>query len=228
MLFVSHSTYLIIELCDRAIWIDRGEIQMQGDAYQVSKAYEKSVLDGRGRENASRTQRLPAAGGSVSSLGVDSAPTYVLQNAAVAIESVNLHAADGEERYTFSSGDDIVIRVRWAGSTVKGQIAVGTRIDSARTQAVAGFTSDEDACYLCGGKPLVGRGTFDIRIKAPNLGQGQYFISLSIKEVDFTGGDGTLLFLADRVATFSVSRRKKFLHQYACELEFELMERPEP
>ena len=41
MLLVSHSMQQILELCTEAIWLDQGEIRMQGDAFVVVKAYEE-------------------------------------------------------------------------------------------------------------------------------------------------------------------------------------------
>ncbi|MCA0417179.1 MAG: ATP-binding cassette domain-containing protein [Proteobacteria bacterium] len=41
MLLVSHAMGQILELCDRAIWLDQGRIRMEGDAFLVVKAYEE-------------------------------------------------------------------------------------------------------------------------------------------------------------------------------------------
>jgi lipopolysaccharide transport system ATP-binding protein len=41
MLLVSHSMQQILELCTEAIWLDQGQIRMQGDAFMVVKAYEE-------------------------------------------------------------------------------------------------------------------------------------------------------------------------------------------
>ena len=39
VLFVSHDTASIVNLCDRAVWIERGEKKMDGSARDVSEAY---------------------------------------------------------------------------------------------------------------------------------------------------------------------------------------------
>lgn len=39
VLFVSHDTASIVNLCDRAVWIERGEKKMEGSAKDVSEAY---------------------------------------------------------------------------------------------------------------------------------------------------------------------------------------------
>lgn len=41
MLLVSHSMQQVLELCDEAIWLDRGHVRMRGEAFIVVKAYEE-------------------------------------------------------------------------------------------------------------------------------------------------------------------------------------------
>lgn len=43
MLLVSHSMSQVLELCDEVIWLDKGQIRMRGDAFEVVKSYEESV-----------------------------------------------------------------------------------------------------------------------------------------------------------------------------------------
>lgn len=42
VLFVSHSIHQVKRLCNKAIWLEKGEVVMQGDADKVCAAYEKS------------------------------------------------------------------------------------------------------------------------------------------------------------------------------------------
>lgn len=42
VLFVSHSIHQVKRLCNKAIWLEKGKIVMQGDAEEVCNAYEKS------------------------------------------------------------------------------------------------------------------------------------------------------------------------------------------
>lgn len=48
LLFVSHSTSAVQQMCDRAIWLDQGAVRMDGDVAAVLKAYE---LDFRAAED---------------------------------------------------------------------------------------------------------------------------------------------------------------------------------
>jgi homopolymeric O-antigen transport system ATP-binding protein len=40
LLCVSHATSLITQFCDRAIWLDHGQVVMQGEIHEVLEAYE--------------------------------------------------------------------------------------------------------------------------------------------------------------------------------------------
>lgn len=42
VLFVSHSIHQVKKLCNKAIWLEKGKIVMQGDVEEVCAAYEKS------------------------------------------------------------------------------------------------------------------------------------------------------------------------------------------
>ncbi len=39
LLFVSHSTQMVVDLCDRAVWLDRGAVVQDGPAKEVVRAY---------------------------------------------------------------------------------------------------------------------------------------------------------------------------------------------
>ena len=44
LLFVSHSTGAVANLCERALWLDHGNLAMDGEATQVVAAYEGAAL----------------------------------------------------------------------------------------------------------------------------------------------------------------------------------------
>jgi ABC-type polysaccharide/polyol phosphate transport system ATPase subunit len=262
VLFVSHSVYMIIELCNSAIWINQGRIEAAGPSFQVAKAYERwdlekanraglvdaekyqAAIDDRSSKAAVNAAPHPVgagvptdveiaaplegpdeAGSALSSQGesAELQPTYQLEGRGIAVDRLEVVGDDCKPRTVFAVGEDIIIRGRWSGRTTSEKIAVGLRIDSQRMQAVSGYTSNEDNVFLNNGQPLDGQGMFELRIKNPRLGQGEYFVTISIKTVDFTGGDGTLLYLSDRVLRFSTRRTKVFPYQYICEIDVELV-----
>lgn len=65
---VSHSLNTVLEMCDRAIWLDQGEIQADGDAEEVVEAYKeyfrkKKRARKAARRKAARQARTEAEGG---------------------------------------------------------------------------------------------------------------------------------------------------------------------
>ena len=51
LMFVSHSANAVQDLCERALWLDHGELVMDGDAAEVVAAYE-----GQGRLSVGKGQ----------------------------------------------------------------------------------------------------------------------------------------------------------------------------
>ncbi len=60
IIFCSHSTYQVAILCDKAIWLKDGKVQMMGDTEQVVPAYEFYQLD-KDREKK-RSDKSPSPG----------------------------------------------------------------------------------------------------------------------------------------------------------------------
>lgn len=78
--FVSHSTYLVKRLCERALYIDRGQLVMAGDAQEVASYYESLAMD------------LDSGGQVVSEGGRTS-----IKNEKCEIVSVGMTTKEGEE-----------------------------------------------------------------------------------------------------------------------------------
>ncbi|WP_172116133.1 ABC transporter ATP-binding protein [Halomonas hibernica] len=60
VLFVSHDTAAVLSLCQRAIWIDHGQVVAQGRPKEVADAYLKAFFEsnqGAGAENGSSAER---------------------------------------------------------------------------------------------------------------------------------------------------------------------------
>lgn len=45
LLLVSHSIYHVQKLCSKALWLEHGEIKALGDVFEVSQAYQESIVD---------------------------------------------------------------------------------------------------------------------------------------------------------------------------------------
>ncbi len=97
-LFVSHSTYHIRQICDRALWLQNGEPVMLGDPTLVTDEYVNFQYALSGGQSA-----IAASHGGEGAL--KDLPHLV---------SISIHAAGSEETSeTFEHGDTIEVRMRW-------------------------------------------------------------------------------------------------------------------
>ncbi|MBV8199398.1 MAG: ABC transporter ATP-binding protein, partial [Acidobacteria bacterium] len=75
LLLVSHSLDLVAELCDRVLWLDRGQQRLLGDPRRVIDAYRQAVAEQEGAEHLAaakaRQQRDGAAAAAGASHGGD-------------------------------------------------------------------------------------------------------------------------------------------------------------
>ena len=102
LLFCSHSMYHVTHLCDRAIWLHKGEIKMQGDTLSVVREYESWVRKlNPAVEDNKKTVQAPA--------------------------SVHLTLLDKEqkEREVFSTGEAIVVSIEYSSQIHPCHISVG-------------------------------------------------------------------------------------------------------
>jgi len=91
VLFVSHNMVTINVLCSKAILLEEGKIESQGESHKIVKRYEQSLFT-----NSST---------SFSREKVPSSASYVL------IESANLQSLNGEPTNVYSMGDTLILRV---------------------------------------------------------------------------------------------------------------------
>jgi hypothetical protein len=200
-LLVSHNHLLISELCDQAMWLDAGVVQALGPATKVTKAYEYDIWRRSDQANASRNRQRWA------DEQVVQTGRYVLENSKVRIEKVRLVDAAGTERYVFENGELLRIRVEWAGATDESKIWTAVRIDNDRNVMVTAFESFEHGFHVRGGAPLVGGGEFEIEIPRAEFGQGDYYVSCSLRRDPIPlSGDG-ILYYVEKAVQFTVKRR---------------------
>jgi lipopolysaccharide transport system ATP-binding protein len=209
VLFVSHGSGLIAELCNRAIWVDHGRVLMIGRADTVCKAYEKSVWDRQEAENLAATKQVSESLALTAQTG-----TYTLGGDDIRIVSVTTLGADGEPAGVVVAGDPLTIRIDWEGQTVDPQIYASFRIDSDRFAAVAGFEAYEHDAFLNDGKAVNGKGAAYYTIPHCDLGPGKYYVSASMCRHMLPKGKEAILHYLEKACQFTVVRRSLWTFTY--------------
>jgi lipopolysaccharide transport system ATP-binding protein len=198
--FVSHAYTLIAEICDRAIWLDRGRLMMIGEANPVAKAYEQSIWDVEadriGQENMMARLRHTAETG-----------RYETGGETIKLVSVKVLNGKYEETAVFTVGDTLILALEWEGETTDGKIFSNFRIDGDRMQAVTGLDAGEFGAFINEGRPLSGKGRIFYTIPELHLGMGRYFVSASICRFLLPKTKNDILYYIEKACVFSVRRR---------------------
>ena len=193
--FVSHSMQLIQELCTRALWIDGGKLVHEGKAQNVAAAYTQSVWSESERRNKEQNERALAE---TVQTGV-----YKVGGEEVRITSVKLLDRDGNERALFEHGEPFRVRVEWEGRSEQEKVFASVRIDSDLHHGVI-IVDGADYGFLHGGRPVSGRGAVEYEIPALHLGQGTYFVSCSVRFLNYPRTRDDILHYLEKAAHFSV------------------------
>lgn len=160
ILFCSHALYFVSTLCERTMWLRDGRLEKFGKTIDVVHAYEEYLMDQNRSDPSAQTATLKKPNG----------------RSPVRITSAELFDAHGERTDTFSTGDDLIYRIRIASDDPSIPIHV-----------LAGFdrSADEMQCFAIGTNlddrdPLTGSNHYelDLRVEDLPLVRGDYDIAL--------------------------------------------------
>ena len=123
VLFCSHSMYQVESFCDRALWLDHGQVQMEGPAAKVVAAYADSLRE-ESKSSSSATlasvRASGALGGASTTLdGIDTSDISTGTNAAalgvarITNIEVSVDGQTGRELEAVSLQSDVSIRVQF-------------------------------------------------------------------------------------------------------------------
>ena len=123
VLFCSHSMYQVESFCDRALWLDHGQVQMQGPASKVVAAYADSLRE-ESKSSSSATLASVRASGSLGGAsntldGIDTSDVSTAASAAalgvarITNIEVSVDGQTGRELEAVSLQSDVSIRVQF-------------------------------------------------------------------------------------------------------------------
>ena len=157
VLFVSHNMAAVENLCSRGIWIDRGELRMDGNAKDVIRGYLASYAGQGVEQHALHTAGRTGTG-------------------EVRYVKVDLLDADGRASPIVQSGDRVTIRMHF-----KAHARLERPHFAVRLYTSLGTLITETSTWLQNvAVPFVGPGDgyVDLEIDALNLVAGRYMLNL--------------------------------------------------
>ncbi len=160
VLFVSHNMAAVENLCSRAIWIDHGQMRMDGDSHSVIEAYMASMSSTV--EMATNLADLKTRRGT----------------GEIRYTRVEFLGPDGAPQTVARSGKPIIIRLRYHASEPISHPSLGFRLcTDMGTLVTETSTSHHDISI---GQLPAGDGYVALEIDALNLIPARYFLSLGL------------------------------------------------
>jgi len=169
LLIVSHDRYAIQSICDRAILLNRGRLEMQGSPVEVMDFYNAMMAE-RDRSTV-RQERQP-----------DGKVRTISGTGEASVSEVRLLDDEGRELDVVEVGAYVTLEVRVAINSEVPRLVMGYMITDKLGLAVFGINThrlNKPQTDLQVGEDLVYRWRF-----AMNLGKGNYAISISLSKLD--------------------------------------------
>ncbi len=184
LLFVSHSLDLVERICDRVLWLDRGQSLAQGEPREVIDAYRQAVALAEGREHLEAHR---AASVKETSLGSSEPPSEQGQadpdrwgSGQAVLLSTRMMVA-GEESYLIESGQPVDFEIEVEARQPLDDFVFGIGVSTPRGVECWGTNTD-----LMGleSERLEGRARIRISCSGLRLAAGEYEVDLAVHSRD--------------------------------------------
>ncbi len=213
LVLVSHSLALIEDVCERALWLEKGHLRLDGHPRRVVDAYRQSVADAEGREHRAAKELReeaseivgPAADEPNEAHSLDpidtateyAAPDEPLETPADAevlrwgsgdalVEHVRIRIG-GDERYHVVCGDDVQFEIDVQTQHPLNDFVFGIAIATPRGVECWGTNTDLDGYR----SEALATGSATVTVSCPNLrlAPGEYLVDVAIHARDGTPYD---------------------------------------
>ncbi|MGV8896782.1 MAG: ABC transporter ATP-binding protein [Rhodoglobus sp.] len=156
IILVTHSLNQVVELCDRAVLLNAGEVVVDGDPAEAVAKF-RDILEGR------RLDDVVAETG-----------TTEFDPTVGAVTAIPAHPGPSGE---LAPGDDLLITVEINAPVQLDNWIIGIQIDNTSGQVVYGTTTKRTDFAL---PDLVGTARFQLRVANTHFGSGKYFVNVSL------------------------------------------------
>ena len=208
VVFVSHNTYLVQRLCQRALWIDQGRLVADGVPATVCRDYESLLRSISQDEAMARNRAAMSRFEDADSKAVDLAPLSRISHrwGTGEVRITAFQVLDGDNRPLTSvfSHQQVRLRLEYQGDTDDRDLAFVVTI--VREDGVVAATFDNREAGISIG-PVHGSGIVELDLGPLLLGKGRYLFSPHIYR-DLHGVVRTedVLDYHDRLYELTVSR----------------------
>lgn len=165
---VTHDHAMVMRLCSRCLWIDRGSVAADSTPAVVIAAYNQSIYQER--------DRRAEAGMTVSGLDLSLARA-LRAGEAVRVEGVEFLNAAGARVKLFSMGESLCARIRYRSRVSVSDAAVAVVVYRSDGVTVCNAISSMDGVHL---SLVEGEGSIEMIFDRLLLGPGEYTVAVGI------------------------------------------------
>lgn len=170
IIFVSHALPVIQRLCDHVVWLDHGEVQMQGPPAPTIAAYLRRV-------NQQEQERLDAEAGDTPTVVPEIATQVRYGSREIEIMGVELIDRDGQVQQVAQTGEPLTIRLHYRAKERVEHPVFGLGLNHESGVHLSGPNTFFDNLTI----PAVdGRGAVDYTVPSLPLLAGRYLLSVAV------------------------------------------------
>jgi lipopolysaccharide transport system ATP-binding protein len=163
ILFVSHNLTAVENLCERTIWIDGGQVRMDGESSAVVREYMGSVR--KSREMSTALDATESRRG----------------NGQIQFTEIEFLSPEGITQKIIRSGDPVVIRMHYCAHKPIAYPCFGFRMYTEFEAMVTEVGTSLHGIYISRVEP--GEGYVDLEIESLNLMAAKYRLSLFLTDM---------------------------------------------
>ena len=176
MLFCSHSMYQVEAICDHVIWLNEGEVKLEGEPAGVVVAY-KAFVDGISEDHFASADRSAEKGAIANNIHANTAARTRILNV-----EVSAGGAVGDVLGVVSGVSDVTLSVRFASDPALPCPSVAVRISDSVERTVTSLGSFNDGVQLA--RRRDGCGQVEITLPQFPLLKGQYWVTVVLLSED--------------------------------------------
>jgi len=167
VVFVSHDLGSVELFCDRAIWIDRGEVEADNGTNKVIFEYNKFNIEDRLEELEQESVKA----------------VHTVEPTQVKIELVTFHNEEGNKSKLFNTGESITVKIHYKSTGTIRNPVVGISLHNAMGNLITGPNTKTSHIKI---KQLEKKGVISYTILKSPLLAGMYLLTVGIFNEDAT------------------------------------------
>lgn len=176
ILFCSHSLYQVEAICDRALWLDKGEVRMDGEPAKVVMAYKRFMEVGTDSNvRASKTASKSSAAES-GSLGIAPRPILTPGSAKFSQIKVSIDGESGQTLQAESLKSSLQIQMSFDSDPELPAPSIALLVSSADGRDVFSAGTHNDQIEIQ--RDAAGHGQATIEFAPLRLLKGEYWINV--------------------------------------------------